>query len=199
MITMANNTAIDIKSMTDFQLIKACINEDKNYFSELVTRYKNLVYSVILRMVNNSEEANDLAQEVFIKIYKNLDKYYPDFKFSTWIIRITTNHVIDYRRKKRQEIVSLDEVDYDISSEESPESTAIKNEEKKQLKEVVNELPDMYKIPIVLYHQQGLSYQEIADVTQEPLSKVKNRIFRGRKMLKESLLNLREGGNYGLQ
>ena len=187
-------------TMTDFELIKSCLDGNNQSFSELVARYKNLVYSIILRMVTDREEANDLAQDVFIKIYKNLDKYYPDYKLSTWIIRITTNHVIDYRRKKKQEYVPLDEVSYEVAApaEESPEEKYIKAERTQQLAQVINDLPDMYKLPIVLYHQQGLSYQEIADVIHEPLSKVKNRIFRGRKILKDTLVGLRESESYGV-
>jgi len=185
---------------TDYELIQDCLAGNSDVFAELVKRYKNLVYSVILRMVNDREEANDLAQDVFIKIYKNLDKYYPDFKFSTWVIRISTNHVIDHRRKKKQETVPLEEVEFTLSTEESPESAYIRREQKEELQKIVSDLPDMYKIPIMLYHEQGLSYQEISDIIDEPLSKVKNRIFRGRRMLKESLLNLsrKESVGYGL-
>ena len=192
--------SITERNATDFELIQSCLNGNNDSFSELVSRYKNLVYSIILRMVTDREEANDLAQDVFVKIYKNLDKYYPDYKLSTWIIRITTNHVIDYRRKKKQEFVPLDDVAYEVAapSSESPEEKLIKSEQTKQLAQVINGLPDMYKLPIVLYHQQGLSYQEIADVIHEPLSKVKNRIFRGRKMLKDTLVGLRESEGYGV-
>ena len=186
------------KSLSDYDLIQKCLNEDKEYFSELVSRYKNPVYSIILRMTNNQDEVGDLAQEVFIKIYKNLHRYCPDFKFSTWAIRITTNHVIDYRRKKQQETVSLEDAEYEIPSGESPEAAYIKDEQRAALKKMVDDLPDMYKIPIVLYHNEGLSYQEISEVMEEPLSKVKNRIFRGRKMLKESLMVLRGGESYGV-
>jgi len=187
-------------SLTDYALIQSCLNGDNDSFTEIVSRYKNLVYSIILRMVTDREEANDLAQDVFVKIYKNLDKYYPDYKLSTWIIRITTNHVIDYRRKKKQEVVPLDEVAYEVAAPiaDSPEEQLIKTESSRQLAQVISALPDMYKLPIVLYHQQGLSYQEIADVIHEPLSKVKNRIFRGRKMLKDTLVVLRESEGYGM-
>ncbi len=189
----------NLDELNDYDIIKRCLSGDKDIFSVLVSRYKNLVYSIILRMITNSEEANDLAQEVFIKIYKNLEKYYPQYKFSTWVIRITTNHVIDYRRMKKQDNVPIDDVSYDLSSDESPESLYLKKERKISIEKLVSELPEMYKIPIVLYHQQGLSYQEIAQVTDESLSKVKNRIFRGRRMLKESLLKMKEGGNIELQ
>lgn len=177
-----------MKTKEDYDLIKCCLNGNQEAFAELVSRYKNLVYSVILRMINDHEEANDLAQEVFIKVYKNLDKYSPEYKFSTWIMRITTNLVIDFRRKKKQEIISIDDIEYEPASFDTPEGSYIEKEQKKLLNLAIKNLPDMYKIPIVLYHQQGLSYQEIGDIIGEPLSKVKNRIFRGRKMLKENLM-----------
>lgn len=183
---------MNLCELNDYEVIRQCLNGDEDCFAILVGRYKNLVYSVILRMVNDRDEADDLAQDVFIKVYKNLDKYYPDFKFSTWIMRIATNHVIDYRRKKRMETVSLDdmtheEADKSFKAEESPESSLMRGEEKALITKVINGLPDMYKIPIVLYHHHGLSYQEISEVIDEPLSKVKNRIFRGRKMLRDNL------------
>lgn len=183
-----------LKKLEDYELVKQSVKGNQNAFAELLSRYKNLVYSVVLRMVNDSEEANDLAQEIFIKIYKNLDKYQPEYKFSTWIIRITTNHVIDFRRKKKQETVSIDDMVYEPSDYITPESSYIEKERNTSIFSALNSLPDMYKIPIVLYHQQGLSYQEIAQMIGEPLSKVKNRIFRGRKMLKELLSEeLKEG------
>lgn len=182
-----------METKEDYELIQYCLKGNQDAFTELVTRYKNLVYSVILRMINDHEEANDLAQEVFIKVYKNLDKYSPEFKFSTWIMRITTNLVIDYRRKKKQETVSIDDMDYELASADTPENSYLKKEQQKLVNSAIKSLPDMYRIPIVLYHQQGLSYQEIGDIIGEPLSKVKNRIFRGRKMLKESLMSMKEG------
>ncbi len=182
----------DCSSLSDFEVIQLTLKDNKDYFAELVKRYKNLVFSVVLRMVNNREDAADLSQEVFIKLYKSLDKYYPDYKFSTWVIRITTNHVIDYRRKRKQETVPIDEMEFELpaSDTDSPETATVEKERRTELVDIVNNLPDMYKIPIVLFHSQGLSYQEISDITGEPLSKVKNRIFRGRKMLKDLILAL---------
>jgi len=182
--------------MTDYELVLACLEGDKDTFGELATRYKNLVYSVVLRMVSDKEEANDLAQEIFIKIYRNLEKYRDEYKFSTWTIRIATNHVIDWRRKKKAETVNIDDVAGGLvaAGGASPEDEYIAQEQSALLRDLVAGLPDIYRVPIVLYHEQGLSYQEIAEITDEPLSKVKNRIFRGRKMLKESLLGMRRGG-----
>lgn len=188
----------DMSKLTDVELIENCIKGNNDYFAPLVSRYKNLVYSVVLRMTSNSDEANDLAQEVFIKVYKNLEKYNSEFKFSTWIMRITTNHVIDSRRKKHFETTNISDLEVEIATDDNPEKVFLEKETKSELKTVVDQLPEMYRLPIVLYHQQGMSYQEISEIIEEPLSKVKNRIFRGRKLLKESLLKLREGGNYGL-
>ena len=188
---------MDFGKMTDYDLVLACVDGDKAAFGELLQRYKNLVYSVALRMVNDKEEANDLAQEIFIKLYRNLEKYQPEYRFSTWTIKVATNHVIDYRRKKKHETVSLDEVEATsplaADAADSPEEAYLAKEQSNLLNKLVDNLPDMYKVPIVLYHQQGLSYTEISDITGEPLSKVKNRIFRGRKMLKESLMALKQG------
>ena len=172
--------------MTDLQLIESCLAGNQDDFAELITRYKNLVYSIILRMTKDSEEANDLAQEVFLKLYKNLASYSPEFKFSTWVMRITTNHIIDFHRKRKQETVPLDEavVNTVTSTADSPETALLRKEEQEHIQKIVGDLPSMYKIPIIMYHQKGMSYQEISDKIGEPLSKVKNRIFRGRKLLK---------------
>ena len=178
--------------VSDYELIEACLAGDQDCFTELVARYKNLVYSIILKTTKDSEEANDLAQDVFLKVYKNLRSYSPEFRFSTWVIRITSNHIIDCHRKKKQETVPLDDYAYELENaytEPSPETIIIKREQTKRINKIIADLPEMYKKPIVMYHQHGLSYQEIADIIDEPLSKVKNRIFRGRKLLKESLLS----------
>jgi len=189
------------KAKTDHELTLAVANGETAAFDVLLERYKNLVYSVVLRMVNCREDANDQAQEVFIKIYKNIEKYSPEFKFSTWVIRIATNHVIDFRRRNKL-AGQIDELDTAMDSgavtatAPSPEDAYIAKEQSEMLHTAIENLPDMYKIPIVLYHNQGLSYQEIADIVDEPMSKVKNRIFRARKILKEALLNMKRGESY---
>ena len=187
-------TAASANPMTDMQLIESCLAGDQECFTELVDRYKGLVYSIILRMTKDSEEANDLAQDVFLKIYRNLGSYTPAFRFSTWVMRITSNHVIDQHRKKRLETVAYEShmtetesaatASSSATAAQSPEAIYIRQEQTQRINKIIADLPEMYKIPVVLYHQQGLSYQEISDIIDEPLSKVKNRIFRGRKMLK---------------
>lgn len=181
----------------DYDLILEVLSGHQFAFEVLLNRYKNLVYSVILRMMSDKEEANDQAQEVFIKVYKNLAKYNVEFKFSTWIMKITTNHIIDYRRKNRIETADIETAI--LPPTPSAEDDFLAKEQSETLSDMVENLPEMYKIPIVLYHQQGLSYQEISEIVNEPMSKVKNRIFRGRKILREKLQGNGHGGeNYGL-
>ncbi|MCL2287060.1 MAG: RNA polymerase sigma factor [Firmicutes bacterium] len=172
---------------TDMELIKQCLAGDQFGFEELVNRYKNLVYSIILRQTKNKEEANDLAQDVFLKIYRNLESYTSDFKFSTWVMRITSNHIIDQHRKKKMETVSYEAYTSEggtVGISASPEAEYIKQEQSERINKIISGLPEIYRVPVVLYHQHGLSYQEISDKTGEPVSKIKNRIFRGRKLLK---------------
>jgi len=178
--------------MTDLELINLCLSGETDYFEEIVERYKNLVFSIILRKTKNPHEAHDLAQEVFLKAYKNLASYTSEFKFSTWIMRITSNHIIDQYRKKKYDTVSYEVYTAEggvLGTDSSLEAVYIKREETERINNAVSNLPDIYKVPVVLYHQNGLSYQEIADTIGEPISKVKNRIFRGRKLLKESLVD----------
>lgn len=189
---MANNR----ENMTDNEIVQSVLKGNKDDFEEIIKRYKNLVFAVIHRMTSDTDEANDTAQDVFIKIYKNLDKYSSDYKFATWVIKITTNHIIDMRRRKKQETVPIENVDYELKGGSSPEESYIEAERSRELFRLIDELPEIYREPLLLYHKEGLSYNEIADKTEESLSKVKNRIFRGRKMLKESLM--KEGVGYGL-
>jgi len=180
--------------LTDFEVVQDCLAGNKDAFEEIVARYKNLVYSIILRMTNDREEANDLAQEVFLKIYKNLKSYSPEFKFSTWTMRITSNHVIDFRRKQKQETVSLETTEATLvaDAKDSPETALLRKEEAERIQRLLDELPNMYKIPLEMYHKADMSYQEISDALNEPISKIKNRIFRGRKIIKTRYLE--EGG-----
>ena len=176
---------------TDYELIKDCLRGDTDCFGELVERYKNLVYSIILRQTRDADDANDFSQDIFLKVYRNLDKYSPEYKFSTWIMRITGNHIIDMRRKKKLETVSYEEYaeggGQPSQTGISAEVEYIRREQAARIGKIVSGLPDMYKIPVILYHRDGMSYNEIAEKVDEPLSKIKNRIFRGRKMLKNML------------
>jgi RNA polymerase sigma factor (sigma-70 family) len=172
--------------------IKKILSGDEDAFSILVDLYKNRVFSLAYRMIASAEESEDLAQEVFLKVYNNM-RYYDPKKagFSTWIYRITYNQCVDYLRKKKNTI-PLEENMLPVFSE-TPEEKVITCEEMQNLNKAVHDLPEDYRIPLILYHFHGLSYKEICQVMDVPMTIVKNRLFRARKMLKETLTG---GGFY---
>lgn len=145
-------------------------------------------------MLGNYEEAEDASQEVFIRIYRSLKRYDSSYKFSTWSIKITTNYCLDVLRKRKGETYELDS-QYDLKDDApSPEEYYIKKEKSNYVQKAIDSLPDKYKVLIVLFHIRGLSYAEIIDVTGESLTIIKNRLYRGRQMLKEVLKEM-EGKN----
>lgn len=177
---------------SDIQLIKQCLDGDHQAFAELVARYKKLIYSVVYNMLSDKQEVNDVAQEVFLRIYKSMSQYNPEYKFSTWSVRIATNLCLDILRKKRIDYVPIEEFSGIPGNIDTPEAEYIKMERKQRVRDAVSGLEEKYRVPIVLFHQNGLSYDEISRVLNEPMSIVKNRIYRARLMLKEKLSDGKE-------
>lgn len=175
------------KEYTDYDLVKECINGNNECFSELVTRYKNLVYSTVHYFEKEPENASDITQEVFIRVYRSLDKYNPQFKFSTWIVRITRNLCLDEIRKKKVILLPIEEYVEVCRGEETPEAKYINREKSMQIKQAIDGLPEKYKTVVVLYHKMGLSYKDMAEKLGEPMSKIKNRMFKARTLLREKL------------
>lgn len=173
--------------ISDIDLVKRCLAGNKNAFEEIVARYKKLIYSVVYNMINDHQEINDISQEVFIRIYKSLDKYNPEYKFSTWSVRIATNLCLDILRKKKIDSLPIDEMVGVSSGTATPEERYISKEKRDRIREAISELPDKYRIPILLFHQNGLSYEEITRALNEPMSIIKNRIYRARLILREKL------------
>jgi RNA polymerase sigma-70 factor (ECF subfamily) len=177
---------------TDAELVSRCLDGDSSAFEEIVTKYKRLVYSVVYKMIPDREEVNDVSQEVFIRLYKSLEKYNPQYKMSTWIVKITSNLCLDTLRKKKQDTVSLDNAIGVSSDVDTPEETLLKNQKTLIIKNAINELPDKYKILITLFHSNGMSYEEMTKILNEPMSIIKNRLYRARLMLKEKLDSARK-------
>lgn len=175
---------------TDYMLVRECLEGNRDTFSELVTRYKKLVYCVVYKFSKDCEEVSDMSQEVFIKIFRSLGKYNPQFRFSTWVVKVATNVCLDIVRKKKINSVSMDEIENMPGGDTSPEDMFLKREKSLAVRKAIDELPEIYRTPIVLYHQKGMSYKEIADTLQKPMSIIKNRIFRARVTLKELLSNV---------
>ena len=179
---------------TDYEIIKQCLDGKQEAFSEIVTRYRKLIYSIVYNILRDKQEVNDVAQEVFIRLYKNLDKYNPEYKFSTWAVRITTNLCLDILRKKKAEVLPVEEIGTLNGDFDTPEDRFLDKERNRIVMKAVDELPDKYRIPIILFHQKGLSYEEMCRVLNEPMSIIKNRLYRARLMLREKLRSERQEG-----
>lgn len=176
-----------LSDKSDIEVVKLCLDGDTEAFSIIVERYKKLIYSVVYNIINDHQEVGDITQEVFLRIYKALDRYNPEYKFSTWSVKIATNLCLDISRKKKIDSVPIEEISSVPAGTETPESRYIRKERSKSINDAVSALPDKYRIPITLFHQNGLSYEEITNVLNEPMTIVKNRIYRGRIMLREKL------------
>ncbi len=180
---------------TDAELVAEILKGRQECFGELVKRYQRPLVNYLYRMLRYSEEAHDVAQEVFIKIYRALDRYDPQYKFSTWLFRIAQNAAIDRIRKRRLRLVSMDRPTEDSddggwefpSDDADPYSHSRNRERRDAIQQAIDGLPWEYRELIVMRHYGELSYQEIAQAKEMPLGTVKNKLFRGRQMLKETL------------
>jgi RNA polymerase sigma-70 factor (ECF subfamily) len=163
---------------------------DKEAFGLLIGAYQTPVYNLAYRMLNNSGEAEEAAQEAFIRAYTRLESYNPEHKFSTWMLSITSNYCIDLIRKRRALLLSIDEplpAHPALQSEKSqgPESQMVTNEQQEMVQELLQELPEDYRQAVVLRYWYEMSYDEIAEVMNTTVSAIKSRLFRARRLLAE--------------
>ncbi len=171
----------------DYELIKTCLSGHQDAFAVIVTRYKKLVYNVIYNCTGGHRETDDLSQEVFLKVYKSLGRYNPDYKFATWVMKITTNVCIDWFGRNKNESVTSDALTQVSDSRSNPEEQYLRNEDLGWIRKAISGLPEKYRIPVVLFHQQGLSYKELEEILNQPETVIKNRLYRARLMLRDVL------------
>ncbi|GAB4333179.1 MAG: RNA polymerase sigma factor RpoE [Calditrichia bacterium] len=168
-------------------LVERILSGEEAAFAELVQKYQNLVYHIILRLVPNPHDQEDLFQEIFLKIYRGLANFRGESKLSTWIGRITFNTCMKFmKRSFREADFNLNE---DLTGEiaESNWEKVGEAERSLQLHRAVSELPKTYRLLIELFHFQELSYKEISEITDMPEGTVKNYLFRARKALRQIL------------
>ncbi len=197
---MEVNPNFSANARNDFNLVSRAKDGDQKAYAELMQRYKDSIYFMALKMVNNKDDAMDLTVETFGKAFENIEKYKPDFAFSTWLFRIATNNCIDFIRKKRLNVVSLqslseedkDEKQLQIASDTlNPEQTSIKKQESEKLKSIVEQLPQRYRTLIILRYYDEQSYEEIAQQLDLPLGTVKAQLFRARDLM-SNIMNRRK-------
>ena len=182
------------KAQKDYELvIRATQKKDQQAFAELMDKYKDSIYFMLLKMVNNNDDAEDLTLEAFGKAFNRLHQYTPNFAFSTWLFKIATNNCIDFLRKKKKNVMSIDnripnsegdEFMFEIKSDGlTPEQLAM-NEQKIQLmRQYVKKLKPRYETLVEMRYFKEMSYDEISEELNLPLGTVKAQLFRAREFL----------------
>jgi len=197
------NQNLSEKARYDFRLVKRALEKsDQQAYAELMGKYKDSIYFMMLKMVQNSDDAEDLTIEAFGKAFKRLDQYVPNFAFSTWLFRIATNNCIDFIRKRKIKTFSIDKPFEDSEGDESmislkskgldPEETYIKEQKIKLMRKIVDNLKPRYKDLVVLRYFEELSYEEISKELNLPLGTVKAQLFRAREFLFQLMKDSRD-------
>lgn len=177
----------------DIALVTAILNGQTNLYSKIQKKYNRMINSVIRRVVHNELEIQDLVQETYIKAYNALSGYDTKYSFSSWLMKIATNHAIDFLRKKKLETISLssqssdnDEDDFFIQipdSESLPDQKLSQKEFSATINKIIDSMPENFRQIIILRYQQELDYNEIAELLAIPLGTVKATLFRAKKMM----------------
>ena len=168
---------------------------DKAAFGKLIEAYQGPVFNLAYRMLGDAREAEEAAQEAFIRAYTRLDSYNPDHKFSTWMLSITSNYCIDLIRKRRALLLSIDEPlppHPALMSEKGsgPEGQAVQAEQEVLVQQLLQTLPEDYRQTVILRYWYDMSYEEIAEMMETTVSAIKSRLFRARRDLAEAGLAL---------
>jgi RNA polymerase sigma factor (sigma-70 family) len=191
------------KAKKDFALIDlARDNGDQKAYAELMERYRKPLYHTMLKMVKNTDDAEDLTIEAFAKAFRGLEKFKKEYTFSTWLFRIATNNCIDFIRKKKLETLSINSSFKDDSGEEisidikdhnlDPQERTIKSQKIELMQMIVSKLPHKYQRLVELRYFKELSYEEIAQTVDIPLGTVKAQLHRAKELLYDMIKDKRE-------
>ncbi len=190
-----------METINENNLLHKARNGDVGAFEELTTAYYSKVYSICYRMLNNTEDAFEQAQETFIKAFKYIKDFKGNCAISTWLYRIATNVCLDFIRKnKKKKVVSIEQSTFEdlqlkdslVSDIPGPEKVAETNAQKQAIKEAMGKMNEKNRLFIVLRDFMGLSYDEISETMKIPVGTVKSRISRARNELRELLCKDKE-------
>ncbi len=192
------NHRVSEPNPSDHALIEATKNGDEAAFAVIVSRYRNPLTNYLYRFLNDYEEAVDLAQETFVRVYFAIERYHTDYAFSTYIYRIATNLAIsEIRKRKRRTILSLTglfQTDAEDTTEFQPtddrvlqDKKLVDDEQAQVIARAIATLPPKYRVPVILRDIEGRTYEEIAQILELGLGTTKSRISRARGLLKEKL------------
>ena len=182
------------RSLKDLELVKLAVEKrDQNAFAKLMSRYKDSIFFMVLKMVHNRDDAEDITMESFSKAFNNIERYDQKYAFSTWLFKIATNNCIDFIRKKRLETTSIDkttendkgdEIGIDVKSDAlNPEEGMMKAQRVFSVRAHLNKLDVKYRQLIEFRYYEDLYYEEIAEQLELPLGTVKAQLFRAKDML----------------
>jgi RNA polymerase sigma-70 factor (ECF subfamily) len=191
------------KGQYDYKLVQKALHEkDQKAYAELMERYREPIYFMLLKMVNNKDDADDLTVEAFGKAFRRLDQYTPQFAFSTWLFKIATNNCIDYIRKKRIKAISIDQGfqtddgdTIEISVKDSvldPAEMLQKEERIRKMRTIVDKLKPRYRRLVEMRYFDEMAYEEIAEELKLPLGTVKAQLFRAREFLFQMMKTTKE-------
>lgn len=199
---MVEGSKLSDKGKRDLILVERALNGDQSAYASLMTMYRESIYFMMLKMVRKEDDADDLTIEAFGKAFNRLHQYSPSYAFSTWLFKIASNNCIDFIRKKRIKVTSMDSaytnndgenVSIDVeSTERDPEEVAMHKEKVKTMREVVKTLKPRYRDLIEKRYFQELSYEEIAQDMDLPLGTVKAQLFRARAFLADLMEKTRD-------
>jgi RNA polymerase sigma-70 factor (ECF subfamily) len=198
---MEVESGLSEKAQHDLKVIDRALHGDSKAYTELLTRYRDSVYYVLLRMVNNPSDAEDLTIEAFGKAFHNLAKYVPSHAFSTWLFRIATNNCIDFMRKKSQSPRPFDQDDGEedemeatvASDMRAPDELLMDRETAARINRIVKSLKPRYRRLIELRYFEDYSYEDIANELSLPIGTVKARLFRAKVLILNMVQDKRSG------
>jgi RNA polymerase sigma-70 factor (ECF subfamily) len=179
------------KARNDLLLVELAKNGNEKAFSSLLNHYRDSLYFMLLKMVNNASDAEDLTIEAFGKAFRSLDSFTPDYAFSTWLFKIATNNCIDFIRKKQISPAPIDQLQDDLehltvslqSNLPDPEEILINDQKIAVLRDIVNQLKPRYRNLIELRYYKEYSYEEISTELKLPIGTVKAQLYRAKSLL----------------
>ena len=199
---MVDQDHLSDKAKKDLSLVEAAIKGDQSAYAELIERYRDSIYFMMLKMVKNADDADDLTIEAFGKAFNRLKQYSPNYAFSTWLFKIASNNCIDFIRKKRIKLTSMDSgVKTDEgetmyidarSTAKDPEQEVMHNQKVKHMRELVSKLKPRYRVLVEKRYFEELSYEEISQELDLPLGTVKAQLFRARDFLANMMENTKD-------
>ena len=170
----------------DIRVIRQVLRGDRNAYADIVERYKNPIYNLAIRLTGSLADADDLAQDIFIRVYERLDRFDVTKRFFPWMYIIALNVIRNYNRKNKSIFLSLqnnNSADKWLKHTETPEKSVSENQQQKKLARCILKLPMIQKEAVVLRYHQGLTFEEIAEVRSCSLSAAKMRVYRGLELL----------------